>query len=828
MATQVLGAQDLRCVIDPDSLGFDDTRSLLDEPLPWIGQARAQAAAQFGLAIDQPGYNLFVVGEVGTGRTTLMREAMRAQAAQCPVPPDLCYLHNFDAPEHPRALRLPAGEGRVLRQAMVQLVRRLEAEIPKRLSAPDVKAESARIEATYKQEEARAYAALSAFADERHFSLMREQDHLVFTYRDASGEPLTASKAMALSREQRAGIDSAEAELRSEISRFLERTRAMEHVMNEGLAALRRQMIKPWLGEALQAVRASLRKPLPDTAQGAAHGAAPEAAADARKLGSFLEQVQQDVLENLPLFSPREDDEDLREEALKTVLARLQVNLVVDNHDLQGAPVIQEENPLFRPLFGSIEYASDGETLVTDFSRIRAGSLLRAHGGFLLLHLRDLMADMPVWEKLRRVVRSGRLQIEEPGVIYAPIAAVSLEPEPVEVSVKMVLVASPEEYTLVQAVDPEFARCFRCKVDFAESFLASQATAHATAVLVARLCQRMGSPHLQAAAVAELLADSHRQAGHQRRHSARFDRVQSLVTEAGAHAQARGAALTAADDVLQALRALQLRHNAPEERWLQALQDGEYNLQLQGTRLGRVHGLMVVELADHCFGCPVQVSAQTHAGEEGVLNIEREVELSGPLHDKAVLILTAYLQQLFAPLAPLALNASLVMEQEYGEVEGDSAAAAECVALLSSLAGVPVAQGLALTGALGTDGTLLPVGGINEKVEGFYRACEQLGLDGQQGVIVPARNRQHLMLVPELVAAVQAGRFRVLTADTLGEAMQLMTGLPFGERRGADYTAGSVLARARRQLQAFRQACAATAAPLRRPGRPSQGHEKIH
>ena len=828
MAVQVLGAQDLRCQIDPAALGFEDTRSLTDEPLPWIGQARAQAAAQFGLAMDQPGYNLLVVGEVGTGRTTLMREAMQQQAAHCPAPPDLCYLHNFDAPGHPRALRLPAGQGRVLRQALVQLVRRLQAEIPRRLSAPDVKAESARIEATYKQEEAQAYAALSAFADERHFSLMREQDHLVFTYRDASGEPLTAGKAMALSREQRTGIDNAEAELRSEISRFLERTRAMEHVMNEGLAALRRQMIKPWLDEVLLALRTNLHTaPNPTQPPGLAAAAEADASPDAVKLATYLAQVQQDVLENLPLFSPGEDDEDLRQAALQTVLDRLQVNLVVDNHGLQGAPVIQEDNPLFRPLFGSIEYASDGETLVTDFSRIRAGSLLRAHGGFLLLHLRDLVGDAPVWEKLRRVVRSGRLQIEEPSMLYAPIAAVSLEPEPVEVAVKMVLVASPEEYALVQVLDPEFARCFRCKVDFAETFVASEATAHATAVLVARLCQHMGSPHLQAAAVAELLADSHRQASHQHRHSARFDRVQSLVTEAGALARARGATLTTADDVRQALHALTQRHNAPEERWLQALQDGEHSLQLQGVRVGRVHGLVVVELADHRFGSPVQISAQTHAGEDGVLNIEREVELSGPLHDKAVLILTAYLQQLLAPLAPLALNASLVMEQEHAEIEGDSAAAAECVALLSSLAGVPVAQGLALTGALGSDGALLPVGGINEKVEGFYRACVRLGLDGQQGVIVPARNRQHLMLAPEVVAAVEAGRFRVLMANTLGDALQQMTGLPLGERRGGGYTPGSVLARAQRQLLAFRQACAATSAPATRPGR-GASHGKHH
>ncbi len=614
---------------------------------------------------------------------------------------------------------------------------------------------------------------------------------------------MTASKAMGLSREQRTGIDTAEAALRSEISRFLERTRAMEHVMNEGLAALRRQMIKPWLEEALQAVRSSLRKPVQDAA----------------KLAAFLAQVQQEVLENLALFSPGDEDEDLRQEALQEVLDRLHVNLVVDNHDLKGAPVIQEDNPLFRPLFGSIEYASDGETLVTDFSRIRAGSLLRAHGGFLLLHLRDLVADAPVWEKLRRVVRSARLQIEEPGMIYAPIAAVSLEPEPVEVSVKIVLVASPEEYTLVQAVDPEFARCFRCKVEFAGSFVADPSTVHATAVLVAQLCRRTGRPHLQAAAVAALLADSHRQAGHQRRQSARFDRVQALVTEAAALAQARGGELTTADDVQQALQAMRQRHNASEERWLEALQDGERQIDVQGECIGRVNGLMVVELSDHSFGCPVPVCAQTHAGEEGVLDIEREVGLSGPLHDKAVLILTAYLQRLFAHLAPLALEASLVMEQEHAEIEGDSAAAAECVALLSSLAGVPVRQGLALTGALGADGALLPVGGINEKVEGFYRACERLGFEGLQGVILPGRNRQHLMLDDDVLQAVRAGRFGVWTADTLGEAMTLMTGLPFGERHGADYTPGSVLARAQRQLLAYRRSCASVDVAVPGPGR---------
>lgn len=803
MAAMALKAAQLRHVVDPCTLGFESTLCLLDKPLPWIGQERAEAAARFGLGLNQPGYNLFVVGEGGTGRTTLMREAMRAQAVHMQVPPDLCYLHNFDAPGRPRALRLPAGQGRRLRQALAQLTRRLQSEIPKRLAAPDVKAESARIEASYKQEEARAYAELSAFADERQFSLMREQDHLVFTWRDAQGEPMTTGKAMAMTRQQREDIDRYEAELRSEISRFLENTRAMEHVMNEGLAALRRQMVKPLLDEALQPIRAEF-------SQSGGNGAQPDA---------FLDQALQALLENLPLFSPGDEDEDIRKGALSQVLSRLQINLVVDNHALAGAPVIEEDNPLFRPLFGSIEYGSDGETLVTDFSRIRSGSLLRAHGGFLLLHIRDLLADMPTWEKLRRVVRSARLQIEEPGMLYAPIAAISLEPEAVDIQVKIVLVGTEQEYALVQSTDPEFARCFRCKVEFADTFIASEQTLQATAWLVARWCQRLELPHLQAGAVAVLLEESRRQAGHQRRQSARFAHLQALVGEAGFLSRARGAALVSAQDVNAALLAQQHRHNAPEQHWLETLQYGEELIEVQGQRVGQVNGLMVVELPDHRFGCPVRICAQTHAGEAGVLSIEREVELSGPLHDKAVLILGAFLNRLFAHLAPLALSGAVVMEQAYGAIEGDSSAAAECVALLSSLAGVPLHQSLALTGGLGVQGEMLPVGGINEKVEGFFRACQQLGFNGDQGVVVPARNCQHLMLSPEVVDAVHEGRFRVLAADTLAEAMQMLTGLPWGMRQGPDFTPDSVMARAQTRLLAFRRACAQSGTPYHAPGR---------
>jgi predicted ATP-dependent protease len=785
-----LRAAQLRRTVEPGSLGFSDTSELLHQPLPWIGQERAKQAAQFGMGMTGPDYNLFVLGEVGSGRTTLLSQMMHMQAEKRPVPPDLCYVHNFDEPERPQALRLMAGQGRVLRQLMLQLAKRLQSEVPKRLGQDDFKAESKRIEASYKTEEDRGYLALSAYAEAHHFALMRDQGHMVFTLKDAQGEPVTAGKALALSREQRAEIDVSEESLRSEISRYLEKMRAMERVMNEGLSALRRQTLKPMLDHEIQLIRDALKQPL----------------SDGVKLGVFMEQIHHSILENVTLFEPG-DEEEIRLEALDAVLSLFRVNLLVDNHALQGAPVILEDNPLFRTLFGSIEYESDSGELVTDFSRIRAGSLLKANGGFLMLHLRDLLADPHVWEKLRRFMRNGRLQIEEPGMMYAPIAAVSLEPEALDIDVKIVLVASADEYYAVQEADPEFARRFRCKVDFAESFAATTESAHATAIFVGHACRKMNLPHFSASAVAALIEETHRTADDQDRQSALFALAEALVIESATLAKQRGNTTVDAIDVEKARQARIHRHNYPEQRLQETIVDGERLLVVTGEQVAQINGLTVVDLGDYRFGFPVRVTACTYAGEEGLLNIEREVELSGPIHDKGVLILHSYLSALFAHIAPLAMNAAVVFEQEYSGVEGDSASCAEFFALLSSLSGLPLRQGIAVTGAVNQHGELLPVGGINEKIEGYFRSCESLGLDGQQGVLMPSRNQRHLMLDERVVKAVSDGKFHIHVAETASEGMALLTGVCFGALGVNGYPAGSVLGRAQKTLQRFRHAC---------------------
>lgn len=778
--------EQLRLTLDPAELGFSDTSELVADPLPWIGQERAEKAARFGLSLDQPGYNLFALGEVGSGRSSLLETAMREAAAQRPVPPDLCYLHNFDVPERPVALRLPAGQGRVLRDGMAELAKTLHEEIPRRLAGQEFKAESERIQKAFKDDEAAAYAELTAFAAARRFSLHREDERMIFTLLNDEGHAVTEDEMLVLSQARKAEIDRAEQELRGEITRFLEHMRPKERAANEGLAQLKRRMAKPLLEHELQQVRNALKQQIKDT----------------HKLGSYLDQVAEDVLDQLDLFG-NEDAEAQVE--LMSALARYRVNLVVDNGGLSGAPALVEDNPLFRSLFGNIEYQMENDVLVTDFSRIRAGSLLRAHGGFLILHLRDLLGDPLVWEKLRRFLRSGRLQIEEPATLYAPSPAVSLEPEAVDVAVKIILVGSRDHYYELQEEDPEFGRHFRIKVDFAESFKAGADSRRATAIFIAHTCRRLGLPHFSAAAVARLLEEMHREADDQSRQYAVFAYLEELVTESASLTQST---LVQRADVEAALSAKIWRHDYPDQRLRESIAEGEIVIEVTGERVGRLNGLTQIDLGDHRFGMPVVVSARTFPGKDGVLNLEREVQMSGPIHDKGVFILQTYCSSLFAHLGPLSMNGALLFEQEYNGVEGDSASCAEFYALLSSLAELPIRQGIAVTGAINPFGEVLPVGGLNEKIEGFFRVCCEAGLDGSQGVILPARNRAHLMLSAEVVEAVAAGQFHIHVIDHVHDALELLMGQPAGELdENGVYPHHSVLGQAQKTLMHYRRIC---------------------
>ncbi|WP_353239032.1 AAA family ATPase [Limnohabitans sp.] len=783
MTVAELIPSDLRLTVDPASLGFEDTSELRGLALSWVGQERAETAARFGLQMRQPGYNLLVLGSAGMGRTRMLTRMLHEQAALRPVPPDLCVLNNFAQTDRPLVLRVPAGQGRLLRQGMALWVQAIQEDVPQRLLEADFWAARQELVQTFKAQTEVAYTALTAYAQAHHFAVVRDQGHMVFTLKDAQGAPVTATKALLLSLAERTALNAAEEALRAELDHYLETVRVTEQAMAQALDVLRQRFLRPVLADGLTQLRQQLNLP-PDS--------------DIR-LAAYMEQVLQALLEKHRLLMPGEDEATRRTD-LAVLLSSLSVNLVVDHHASQGAPVVVEENPVFRNLLGGMV---DDEALMSNFADWRAGSLLRAHGGFLLLHLQDLLADAAVWESLRRLMRSGRLESSGASPRFSPGQTC----EAMGVDVKLVLIASVAAFDTVQEADPEWVRRFACKVDFAETFKATPQTAHAMAVGVAHTCERLGLLHCSAAAVAQIMEESHRAAGDQTRQCGRVGLTRALVVESHALAQARGAARVEAQDVLAASQAQRARRDGLETRVQDSIASGERLLVVSGERVAQVNGLTVMDQGDHSFGVPVRVTARSFAGDEGLLNIEREVDMSGPIHDKGVLILHSYLSGLFAHIAPLSMNAAVVFEQEYGGVEGDSASCAELYALLSSLSGLPLRQGIAVTGAVNQQGDLLPVGNINEKIEGYFRSCESLGLDGQQGVLMPARNRRHLMLAPQVVHAVARGDFHIYVANQVSEGMSLLTGFPYGHWGPGGYALGSVLGRVQTTLQRFRQAC---------------------
>lgn len=799
MPTRPIDSSHLRVTINPDSLGFANTSELLRQPLSWIGQERAEVAVRFGLGMQQPDYHLFVLGEVGSGRSSLLQQAMTVAAADRAAPPDLCYLYNFITPEKPLALHLPAGRGRLLRLALQDLAKSLPGEIMQCLSGQDFKIKSDRIEKKFKTETSQAYKKLDKFAESLHFTIHREDEQIVFTLLDDKGEILTAENLLKLPKAHRVEIEQAEQALREAIAVYFEEFKRAEKEKNAALTALQRRTVQPLLNSALQKILALQQKPI-----------------QTERLKTFFEQVETDILDNLASFESDTFDEEKRQAELNRLFSRYQINLAVDNADLQGAPVIIEDNPSTYALFGSIDYQFENGKLKTDFMRIRAGSLLKAHGGFLMLHLDDLLTDSGLWVKLRRFLRSKRLQIEEPGSAWASNTPVSLEPEAVEVDVKIILIGSREGYYELQEIDPEFMRRFRVKVDFAASFAASAATYRASAVFVAHACDTAKLPHFSAAAVARLLEESHREVEDQKRQSAIFARTEMLLLESAATCHARHGRIVEVTDVLAALQARNWRHNYPDLRLQEAVIEGEIAIALHGAAVGQINALTQIDLGDYRFGTPVRVTARTFAGESGVLNIAREVDMSGPIHDKGMLILQNYLTGLFAHMAPLALSASIVFEQEYTGIEGDSASCAEFYALLSALAELPLNQSIAVTGAVNQYGEVLPVGGINDKIEGYFKLCEKMGLTGEQGVLIPYQNRQHLMLDHEVIAAVEKGLFAIYTMEHVTEGLELLTGLPSGivePERMTGYSSDTALGHAQKTLLMFRRACQLTQHP---------------
>ncbi len=792
-------------VCDPATLGFRTTEEIADFD-EILGQPRAVEAMRFGIDIRREGYNVFVLGPQGAGRYTLIGEFLRRAAAAEKTPDDWCYIFNFAEPHKPRALRLPPGRGQPFKAAMARLVEDLRASIPAAFEAEDHLARRNLIEGELKGRHEQEFQALREEAGRRQLALGQSPSGFVFV-------PMKDGKAL----EPAAFNALGEAERDS----YGDRIREME----ERLEALLRQS-QSWQKESLEKLRA-LNEQVAQRVVAHHIGPLERAFADFPGVIAYLRAVRDDLVKNVVRFLraaaqgaaqaagsvaavppgggvPSGDslgDDD------SAAFRRYQANVVVDNAATPGAPVVYEDIPTAPGLIGRVEHAAQFGQLVTDFTLIKSGSLHKANGGYLIVDARKLMLQPFAYEELKRALQARQIKIEPLAqrMGYAPLS--TLEPEPIPLDAKVVLVGEPLLYYLLSANDPEFAELFKVQAELSDRIDNSPEALRDYARLVAKLVRREKLKPFTAGAVARLLEHSARMVEDSDKLSARFAYILDWLREADYWAGEAGAALTDAAHVEQAIAARIRRSDRVREAMQEQILRGHVLIDTAGERAGQVNGLSVLQMGGFAFGKPSRITARVRMGRGEVVDIERRVELGGPLHAKGVMILAGYLGAKFAPDRPLALSATLVFEQSYGGVDGDSASSAELYALLSALAEVPVKQGFAVTGSVNQFGQVQAIGGVNEKIEGFYDVCAARGIKGGEGVLIPAANVVNLMLRKDVVEAVRAGRFRIYPVTTIDEGIEILTGTPAGApgRDGA-YPPGTVNARVAARLEAFADA----------------------
>ncbi len=743
--------EQLRRACDPSSFSFETTAEL---PLTSeiIGQPRATQAIDFGLDIEGPGYNIFVLGPGGTGRMTTIQRFLAKRAAGQPVPDDWVYVHNFYEPRSPRAIQLSPGIGSRFREDMAALVEELRQAVPRAFESDTYLEDRRHIDREFQAIQQALLGRLDQMTREKGFAVSRTASGLVLVpLRD--GEPLSSDAFNQLPVEVRERYAGIHRQLVGEVEKTLRQLRKQERKARARLQKLNRDVAASTVGLAVDELK--------------------DKYADHAEIGEYLEEVRADIIQQVGTF--REEDE-----KTSALFRRYLVNLLVDNGEQEGAPVVVVNNPTYQNLIGRIEYEVVAGTPITDFTRLKAGALHRANGGYLVLRARDIIAQPGAWRALKRCLSDTVIYLEDQS--NRGVTVVTLDPEPITLDVKVVLLGSPTLYYYLYTVDDDFRELFKVKADFSADMERTPENEHLYALFIRARCEEEGLRPFDRSAVARVVEYGSFLAEHQDRLSTRFGAVADLVRETDHWAGKEGRGVATAEDVDRAIAERRHRASRVEDDVQRVIADGTLLIATEGEVVGQVNGLALNVAGDHVFGRPTRITARIYVGRNGVVDIQREIKLSAPTHSKGVLTLIGYLGGQYATDAPLTLSASLSFEQLYDEVHGDSASLAELYALLSSLSGLPVRQGIAVTGSVDQWGRVQPVGGVTHKIEGFYRTCKASGLTGEQGVIIPAANLRNLMLREEVVQAVASGQFHIYPISTVDEGLEYLTGHPAGER----------------------------------------------
>lgn len=749
-------ADQLCAKCDPSTLGFVSTKEL--SPLEGIiGQERALKALNFGLEIGDKGFNLYVAGEPGTGKNTAVVGFLNKAARSKEVPPDWCYVYNFRDAYSPRALPLPAGRAVEFARQVREFTAAVRREIKTAFQSEEYQKRKAGTLEGIATERNTLLNELQQEADKAGFVLQSTPvGFLIIPIGDEG--PMKEAQFAALPEETRNEILARRRGLEEKIDHTMRRLQLLERSAGEKVLALDHEIARFVLGNLINQLK--------NDYQGL------------QEVQQYLQDLEADILDNLAVFK---DGSEQAKMAGREFFNRYEVNVVVDNGDQKGAPVIFDENPTHTRLVGKIEREARMGTLVTDFTMIRAGLLHRANGGYLVLPVLELLSNPFAWDSLKRALREQKIIIDEPIDRLGVLSAKSLEPEPIPLNIKVILMGDPRAYRILYAADTDFRELFKVKAEFDTRMERNRESIQMYAQFTATLCRKESLRHLDAGGVARLVEHGSRLAENQHQLSTRFANLADIVREANCYAVREGAVYISAKHITEAIEQRIYRANLPQERLSELIRDNTLLIDVDGVEVGQVNGLSVLSLGDVSFGRPTRITATVGCGRSGVIDIEREVKLGGRLHSKGVLILGGFLLSRFGGQRPVNIAARLVFEQSYSEIDGDSASSAELYALLSALSGIGIRQDLAVTGSINQKGEVQAIGGVNEKIEGFFDVCRIKGLTGKQGVVIPRANLRHLMLRDDVTAAVREGRFHIYPVQTVDEGMEVLTGHAAGE-----------------------------------------------
>ncbi len=776
--------KELRWQCDPGVFKFDCTKDIA--PLQeFIGQNRAIRAIEFGLSVDKPGYNIFVTGLTGTGRASAIKSHLegliksKGALGILPIPNDWCYIHNFTDPDKPQIVQLPKGKGKALKNQMEELLKALKSEIAKVFSGEEYESESKRTMEEGQEKHRQLLQQLEKEAKEEGFTIQPSPMGVILIPL-IDDKPATQAQYATLKEEEKEAIEAKRAEFMKRVNETLEKAQSLQKDTKERIKDLDRRVG----GFAIEKLINELLKDYTDSPD----------------IVRYLENIRSFTLDNIPLFrdqdtspSPQPPAQVIPIPKERDIFLPFQVNVYVDNIESTGPPIVIESNPTFGNIFGKIDRRFIMGAFVTDHTMLKAGALSLANGGYLVLNARDVLITPGVWEAIKRAIKNKEVSLEDPVEQFGLIAPHGLKPQPMPIDVKVMLTGDNLIYRLLSAYDEDFWEVFKVKADFDNQIERTPENLEAYSGFICACCEREGLRHFHRSGVAKVLEHAVRMVGDQEKLSTRFGLIKDILIEADYWAQKEDSELVNGEHVKKAIDEKIYRSNLISERINELIVDGTIMVDVKGAVAGQINGLSVYDLGDFSFGKPSRITARIYMGRSGVINIERESQLSGKIHDKGVLILTGYLGWKHAQDKPLSLSASLCFEQSYEGIEGDSASSTELYAILSSLADVPLKQSIAITGSVNQKGEIQPIGGVNQKIEGFFDVCKAKGLTGEQGVIIPQSNIKNLMLREDVVEAVAQGQFHIYAVKTIDEGLEILTDRPAGERKDdGTYPEGTV------------------------------------